>query len=91
MRIGSAEDAESVVRKYFLGTRTSHGKIVSMSAEEKSEGPDDSGTWKVKGAYLRGRRESRIRSYCHLRRRSADNQFKFKQAKNATRQKQGGA
>jgi hypothetical protein len=52
MRIGSAEDAESVVRKYFLGTRTSHGKIVSMSAEEKTEGPDDSGTWKVKGAYL---------------------------------------
>jgi hypothetical protein len=52
MRIGSAEDAESVVRKYFLGTRTSHGKIVSMSAEEKTEGPDDSGAWKVKGAYL---------------------------------------
>jgi hypothetical protein len=52
MRIGSAEDAESVVRKYFLGTRTSHGKIVSMSAEGKTEGPDDSGAWKVKGAYL---------------------------------------
>ena len=52
MRIGSAEDAESVVRKYFLGTRTSHGKIVSMSAEEKTEGPDSSGTWKVKGNYL---------------------------------------
>jgi len=52
MRIGNAEDAESVVRKYFLGTRTSHGKIVSMSAEEKTEGPDGSGTWKVKGTYL---------------------------------------
>lgn len=52
MRIGSAEDAESVVRKYFLGTRTFHGKIVSMSAEEKTEGPDDKGTWKVKGTYL---------------------------------------
>jgi hypothetical protein len=52
MRIGSAEDAESVVRKYFLGTRTSHGKIVSMSAEGKTEGPDDGGAWKVKGAYL---------------------------------------
>ncbi len=52
MRIGNAEDAESVVRKYFLGTRTSHGKIVSMSAEEKTEGPDNKGTWKVKGAYL---------------------------------------
>lgn len=52
MRIGNAEDAESVVRKYFLGTRTSHGKIVSMSAEEKTEGPDKEGTWKVKGVYL---------------------------------------
>jgi len=52
MRIGSAEDAESVVRKYFLGTRTSHGKIVSIFAEEKTESPDDSGAWKVKGAYL---------------------------------------
>ena len=52
MRIGNAEDAESVVRKYFLGTRTSHGKIVSISAEEKTEGPDNKGTWKVKGAYV---------------------------------------
>jgi hypothetical protein len=52
MRIGNAEDAESVVRKYFLGTRTFHGKIVSMSAEEKTEGPDAKGTWKVKGTYL---------------------------------------
>jgi hypothetical protein len=52
MRIANAEDAESVVRKYFLGTRTSHGKIVSISTQEKTEGPDNKGTWKVKGAYL---------------------------------------
>jgi len=52
MRIGNAEDAESVVRKYFLGTRTFHGKIVSMFVEEKTEGPDEKGTWKVKGTYL---------------------------------------
>jgi hypothetical protein len=52
MRIGDAEDAESVVRKYFLGTRTFHGKIVSMSTEERTEGPDDKGTWKIKGTYL---------------------------------------
>lgn len=52
MRIGNAEDAESVVRKYFLGTRTFHGKIVSMSAEERTEGPDEKGTWKIKGTYL---------------------------------------
>ncbi len=52
MRIGNAENAESVVRKYFLGTRTFHGKIVSMSAEDRTEGPDDKGTWKIKGTYL---------------------------------------
>jgi hypothetical protein len=52
MRIENAEDAQSVVRKYFLGTRTFHGKIVSMFAEEKAEGPDDKGTWKVEGTYL---------------------------------------
>ena len=51
MRIGNAEDARSVVRKYFLGTRTFHGKIVSLSVEEKAEGPDEKGVWKVKGTY----------------------------------------
>jgi hypothetical protein len=52
MRIGKADDARSVVRKYFLGTRTFHGKIASLSVEEKVEGPDDKGAWKVKGTYL---------------------------------------
>jgi len=52
MRIGNAEDAKSVVRKYFLGTRTFHGKIVSLVMEQKIEGPDDKGAWKVKGTYL---------------------------------------
>ncbi len=52
MRIGNAEDARSVVRKYFLGTRTFHGKIASLSVEEKVEGPDDKGAWKVKGTYI---------------------------------------
>lgn len=52
MRIGNAEDAKSVVRKYFLGTRTFHGKIVSLSVEEKTEGPDDKGAWQVKGSYV---------------------------------------
>jgi hypothetical protein len=52
MRIGSAEDAESVVRKYFLGTRTFHGKIVSMFADEKTESPDEKGAGKVKGTYV---------------------------------------
>jgi hypothetical protein len=52
MRIDNAEDAKSVVRKYFLGTRTFHGKITSFVTEEKIEGPDDNGTWKVKGTYV---------------------------------------
>lgn len=52
MRIENAEDAQSVVRKYFLGTRTFHGKIVTLTMEEKAEGPDDKGAWKVKGTYL---------------------------------------
>jgi hypothetical protein len=52
MRIDNAEDARSVVRKYFLGTRTFHGKIVTLTMEEKAEGPDDKGAWKVKGTYL---------------------------------------
>jgi hypothetical protein len=52
MRIDKSEDAKSVVRKYFLGTRTSHGKIASISLDEETEGPDAQGTWKVKGTYL---------------------------------------
>ena len=72
MRIGNAEDARSVVRKYFLGTRTFHGKIVSLSAEEKTEGPDDMGAWKVNLRYRIGR-QSTICSYCYVKRRSTDN------------------
>jgi hypothetical protein len=52
MRIRNAEDAKSVVRKYFRGTRTFHGKITSLSMEQEAEGPDDKGAWKVKGAYV---------------------------------------
>jgi len=52
MRIEKAEDARSVVRKYFLGTRTSHGKIASLSTEQETEGSDEKGAWKVKGTYV---------------------------------------
>ena len=52
MRIRNAEDAKSVVRKYFLGTRTRHGKIASLSTQQEAEGPDEKGAWKVKGAYV---------------------------------------
>ena len=52
MRIENSEDAKSVVRKYFLGTRTFHRKITSLVMEQKIEGPDDKGAWNVKGTYL---------------------------------------
>lgn len=52
MRIRNAEDARSVVRKYFLGTRTFHGKITSLNMEKETQGPDDKGAWKVKGTYI---------------------------------------
>jgi len=52
MRIGNAADARSVVRKYFLGTRTFHGKIVSLNMDQETQGPDDKGAWKVKGTYV---------------------------------------
>jgi len=52
MRIANAEGARSVVRKYFIGTRTSHAKITSLSMEQETEGPDEKGSWKVKGTYL---------------------------------------
>ncbi|MFC1507552.1 hypothetical protein ACFLQ6_10880 [Thermoproteota archaeon] len=52
MRIEKAEDAESVVRKYFLGTRTQHGKINSLSTESETKGPDEKGLWKIKGFYV---------------------------------------
>ena len=52
MRIEKAEDAESVVRKYFLGTRTRHGKIASLSTEWETMGPDEKGLWKIKGVYI---------------------------------------
>ncbi len=52
MRIANGEDAESVARKYFLGTRTFHGKITSLNMEKETEGPDEKGAWKVKGTYV---------------------------------------
>lgn len=52
MRISNAEDAASMVRKYFLGTRTFHGKITSLTMDQMVEGPDNAGAWKVKGTYL---------------------------------------
>jgi hypothetical protein len=52
LRIESADDAKSVVRKYLIGTRSRHGKIASIAIDEEAKGPDDKGTWTVKGAYV---------------------------------------
>lgn len=52
MRIGSADDAKSVVRKYVIGTRSRHGKIASITIEEEAKGPDEKGAWVVKGTFV---------------------------------------
>lgn len=52
MRIRNAEDAKSVVRKYILGTRSRHGKIVTIMIDTEATGPDDKGMWTIKGTYV---------------------------------------
>jgi len=52
LRIGSADDAKGVVRKYIIGTRSRHGKIASITIEEEPKGPDDKGVWIVKGSFV---------------------------------------
>jgi hypothetical protein len=52
LRIGNADDAKSKVRKYIVGTRSRHGKIASITIGEDTKGPDDKGTWTVKGTYV---------------------------------------
>ena len=51
MRIASAEEARSVVRKYIVGTRSRHGKITAIVLDEETKKPDDKGIWSVKGTY----------------------------------------
>jgi hypothetical protein len=41
-----------MVRKYILGTRSSHGKIASIMIDEEAKGPDDKGLWMIKGTYV---------------------------------------
>lgn len=57
MRITSADDAKSVVRKYIIGTRSRHGKIASITIEEEPKGPDEKGDWIVKGTFVTEERE----------------------------------
>ena len=52
MRIETANDANSTVRKYIVGTRSRHGKIASITIDEDTKGPDDKGAWTIKGAYV---------------------------------------
>jgi hypothetical protein len=52
MRVGTAEDAKSIVRKYISGTRSRHGKIASIIIDLEPEGPDEKGIWSVKGTFV---------------------------------------
>ena len=52
MQVGNANDAKSLVRKYIVGTRSRHGKIISITIDQEPEGPDGKGVWSIKGAYV---------------------------------------
>jgi hypothetical protein len=52
LRIKNDEEAKSVVRKYLIGTRSRHRKIASILMEQGTKGPDDKGTWTIKGTYV---------------------------------------
>jgi hypothetical protein len=52
LRIGNADEAKSVARKYIIGTRSRHGKISSIMIEEETKGPDEKGIWTVKGTFV---------------------------------------
>ncbi len=40
------------MRKYIIGTRTRHGKIISIVIDEKTKDPDEKGVWTIKGSYV---------------------------------------
>lgn len=40
-----------MVRKYIIGTRSRHRKIVSIVIDEEVKGPDEKGTWTMHGGY----------------------------------------
>lgn len=52
MKIATADDAKSMARKYVVGTRSRHGKIVSITMDEEAKGPDEKGTWTVMGMFV---------------------------------------
>ena len=52
LRIANANDAKSKVRNYIVGTRSTHGKIASITIDEDTKGPDEKGVWTIKGSYV---------------------------------------
>jgi hypothetical protein len=52
MRVGTPEDAKSIVRKYISGTRSRHGKVALIVIDLEPEGPDEKGVWSVKGMFV---------------------------------------
>jgi len=52
LRIGNETEAKGVVRKYIIGTRSRHGKIISIVIDEKTKDPDEKGIWTIKGSYV---------------------------------------
>jgi hypothetical protein len=51
LQIENAEDARSMVRKYLVGTRSRHGKIISIVIDPEATRPDEKGVWTIKGTY----------------------------------------
>jgi hypothetical protein len=52
LKIVSADDAKSIVRKYIVGTRSRHGKVASITMDEEAKGPDAKGIWNVAGMFV---------------------------------------
>jgi hypothetical protein len=52
LKIANADEAKSMARKYVVGTRSRHGKIVSITMDEEAKGPDTKGTWTVTGMFV---------------------------------------
>jgi hypothetical protein len=51
LRIDNIEDARGIVRRYIVGTRSRHRKIISIVIDEEPAAPDEKGVWTIKGTY----------------------------------------
>ena len=52
MRIENETDAKGVVRKYINGTRSRHGKIASITINDKPIKPNEKSAWTIEGSYV---------------------------------------